>query len=257
MLIIAKLRKIFCRKVQWDGSYLVHFSSIHYDIGKDNKKYLFYFALHSAFTIFAEDMQQDKEKQLTALLIADVERYMGRELKSPNDFQRLIDILPKDEKLSVSTLKRLWQYVPNEHKTREATLNILSKLLGYKNWLDYGMAHAIIQESDFLTGINTQRDIAVGSVIMLQWEPDRECLIKKTESGRFLVTEAKNTKLQVGDEFFTAWLAKGKPLLATQFTRNKILQPDYIAGRRNGLTSIILYNAPDNPTIEPTSPKLS
>ena len=202
-------------------------------------------------------MQQDKEKQLIALLIADVERYMGRELKSPNDFQRLIDILPKDEKLSVSTLKRLWQYVPNEHKTREATLNILSKLLGYKNWLDYGMAHAIIQESDFLTGINTQRDIAVGSVIMLQWEPNRECLIKKTENSRFLVIEVKNAKLQVGDEFYTAWLEKGKPLLATQFTRNKIPQPDYIAGRRNGLTSIILYNAPDKPTIEPTSPKLS
>lgn len=202
-------------------------------------------------------MQQDKEKQLTALLIADVERYMGRELKSPNDFQRLIDILPKDEKLSVSTLKRLWQYVPNEHKTREATLDILSRLLGYKNWLDYCMAHATNQESDFLTGINTQRDIAVGTIIMLQWEPNRECLIKKTESGRFLVIEAKNTKLQVGDEFYTAWLEKGKPLLATQFTRNKISQPDYIAGRRNGLTSINIYNATDNSVIASTSPEQS
>ncbi len=202
-------------------------------------------------------MQQDKEKQLTALLIADVERRMGRELKSPNDFQRLIDILPKDEKLSVSTLKRLWQYVPNEHKTREATLDILSRLLGYKNWLDYCMAHATNQESDFLTGINTQRDIAVGAIIMLQWEPDRECLIKKTESGRFLVIEAKNTKLQVGDEFYTAWLEKGKPLLATQFTRNKISQPDYIAGRRNGLTSIFLYNTPNNSEIASTSPEQS
>ena len=202
-------------------------------------------------------MQQDKEKQLTALLIADVEKRMGRELKSPNDFQRLIDILPKDEKLSVSTLKRLWQYVPNEHKTREATLDILSKLLGYKNWLDYCMAHATNQESDFLTGINTQQDIAVGAIIMLQWEPNRECLIKKTESGRFLVIEAKNTKLQVGDEFYTAWLEKGKPLLATQFTRNKTSLPDYIAGRRKGLTSIIIYNAPNNSEIASTSPKQS
>ena len=194
-------------------------------------------------------MQQDKEKQLIALLIADVERLMGRGLKSPNDFQRLIDLLPKDEKLSVSTLKRLWQYVPNEHKAREATLDILSKLLKYKNWQDYCMAHANTQESDFLTGINTQRDIACGAVVMLKWEPDRECMIKKMESGRFGVVEAKNTKLQVGDEFYTAWLEKGKPLLATQFIRNDLPQPDYIAGRRNGLTSIIIYNAPDNPGI--------
>ena len=189
-------------------------------------------------------MDQNKEKQLTALLIADVERHMGRELKSPNDFQRLIDLLPKDEKLSISTLKRLWQYVPNEHKTREATLNILSKLLGYKDWLDYCMMHANLQESDFLTGINTQRDIASGTVLMLQWEPNRECLIKKTESGRFLVIEAKNTKLQVGDEFYTAWLEKSEPLLATQFTRNKESLPDYIAGRRNGLTSITVCDSP-------------
>ena len=193
-------------------------------------------------------MQQDREKQLTALLIADVERYMGRELKSPNDFQCLIDILPPKEKLSISTLKRLWQYVPNEHKTRETTLTILSKLLGYKSWLEYCMKHPNIQESDFLTGINTQRDIAIGSVIMLQWYPNRECMIKKTESGRFLVVEAKNTKLQVGDEFYTSWLEKGKPLLATQFIRNEIPQPDYIAGRRNGLTSIKVCNAADEAT---------
>ena len=193
-------------------------------------------------------MQQDKERLLTALLIADVENYLGRKLKSPNDFQCLIDILPNEGKLSMSTLKRLWQYVPNEHKTRETTLDILSKLLGYKNWMEYCMKHSNIQESDFLTGINTQRDIATESVVLLRWEPNRECLIKKTESGRFLVVEAKNTKLQVGDEFFTAWLEKGKPLLATQFIRNEISQPDYIAGRRNGLTSITVCNAPDDTT---------
>ena len=141
-------------------------------------KISFYFAFRSLNRNFAEHMDKNKEKQLTALLIADVERHMGRELKSPNDFQRLIDLLPKDEKLSISTLKRLWQYVPNEHKTREATLNILSKLLGYEDWLDYCMMHANLQESDFLTGINTQRDIASGTVLMLHWEPNRECRIK-------------------------------------------------------------------------------
>ncbi len=226
-------------------------------LGKENKNFGFYFAFRSLNRNFARDMQQDMEKQLTALLIADVERHMGRELKSPSDFQCLIDLLPKDEKLSISTLKRLWQYIPNEHKAREATLDILSKLLGYKNWLDYCMKHSNMHESDFLMGINTQRDIDCGTILLLQWEPDRECLIKKTESGRFLVIEAKNTKLQVGDEFFTAWLEKGKPLLATQFTRNKTSLPDYIAGRRNGLTSIKVYNAVDNSTTEPTSPEQS
>ena len=190
-------------------------------------------------------MQEDKDNKLVELLIVDVEKLLGREQKSPNDFQHLIELLPKDEKLSMSTVKRLWQYVPNQHKPREATLTILSRLLGYKNWQDYCMRHANIQESDFLSGINTQRDIANGTVLILRWEPKRECHIKKTADGRFLVIKAENTKLQVGDEFFTAWLEKGKPLLATQFTRNKIPQPDYIAGRRNGLTSITTDIASD------------
>lgn len=184
-----------------------------------------------------------QEKELIAALIADVERYMGRKLKSPSDFQQLIDLLPKDEKLSMSTAKRIWQYVPNKYKTRVSSLNILAKVLKYQNWQDYCTQHANILDSDFLTGINTQRDIPRGSILMLKWAPNRQCLIKKTENDRFMVIESKNSKLQVGDEFYTAWLEKGKPLLATQFTRNNQLLPDYIAGKRNGLTSIMICNS--------------
>lgn len=106
-------------------------------------------------------MHQDKNKELITSLINDVERLMGRKLQSPNDFQQLINMLPKEEKLSMSTIKRLWQYVPNKYKTREETLNILAKVLKYKNWQDYCTQHANLLDSDFLTGINTQRDIPI------------------------------------------------------------------------------------------------
>ncbi len=191
-------------------------------------------------------MHQEKNKELITSLINDVERLMGRKLQSPNDFQQLINMLPKEEKLSMSTIKRLWQYVPNKYKTREETLNILSKVLKYKNWQDYCTQHANLLDSDFLTGINTQRDIPMNTMLILKWAPNRQCLIKKTECDRFIVVESLNSKLQVGDEFYTAWLEKGKPLIATQFTRNNQLQPDYIAGRTNGLTSITICEFSEN-----------
>lgn len=185
-------------------------------------------------------MQQDNRKILITSLIADTEEHMGRVLRSPTDFQLLADALPKNEPLSVSTLKRLWQYVPNGHEPRETTLTILARLLGYQDWQHYCTSHRNLSESDFLTGINAQRDIPHGASLMLEWQPDRQCTIRKTENGRFQVTSVTNAKLQVGDKFFTAWMEKGKPLIATQFTRNGQPQPDYIAGKKNGLTSIIL-----------------
>ena len=65
-------------------------------------------------------MHQEKNKELITSLINDVERLMGRKLQSPNDFQQLINMLPKEEKLSMSTIKRLWQYVPNKYKTSKS-----------------------------------------------------------------------------------------------------------------------------------------
>jgi len=188
-----------------------------------------------------------QENELIKSLIADMERYMGRRLQTPNDFQQLIDMLPKENKLSMSTIKRLWQYVPNDYKTRETTLNILTNVLGYRNWQDYCAQHSCSLESDFLTGLNTQRDVPVGTRLMLRWSPDRECLIEKRESGRFRVIATKNSKLQAGDEFYTAWIEKGKPLIATQFIRNNMTLPDYVAGRRNGITSVTHDPPPGSP----------
>ena len=183
-------------------------------------------------------MQADKRQEQIAQLIADTEDYIGREMKTPEDFQHLLNALPKEEPLSMSTLKRLWQYVPNEHKTREVTLTILARLLGYRDWQHYCTSHRDPSESDFLTGMDTQRDISKGTTLALTWHPDRQCVIRKTDNDRFLVVSATNAKLKAGDEFFTAWMEEGKPLLATRFTRDGQPQPDYIAGKRNGLSSI-------------------
>ena len=171
-------------------------------------------------------------------LKADLEEYIGRTLDTPKDYQWLIDRLPKESPLSLSTLKRLWNYIPNQHIAREETLSVLARFLGYENWQEYYIKAKGLSDSDFLTGINTIRDIHVGDAIVIEWHPDRTCKVVKTEDGLFKVVEAKNTKLQVGDEFCISHLEKGKPLVATQFIRNGQPHPDYIAGKKNGISSV-------------------
>ncbi|SDZ88194.1 hypothetical protein [Pedobacter hartonius] len=50
------------------------------------------------------------------------------------------------ERLSVSTLKRIWGKVSYDHAPAKSTLNILARYAGYENWRSFTVQHAISPE---------------------------------------------------------------------------------------------------------------
>lgn len=177
---------------------------------------------------------------IVRLLIHEVEQKAGRMMNSPKDFEHLRNLLPANGQLSMSTLKRLWKYVPSNHIPRECTLSILSQFVGYQDWEDFIHLHENLSDSDFLGDTVKIADLKIGGMICLEWNPDRKCQLIKEEDGSLTVVEAENCKLQKGDTFSAVWLSVGQPLYATHLIRNGKPMPDYVAGRHDGLTKVIL-----------------
>lgn len=179
-----------------------------------------------------------EQLQFITTLIAEIEQKMGFALKSPQDFNQLLLRLPQDCRVSLSTVKRIWGYVPSTHQPRLSSLSALSRFVGFRDWEDFCLKQKPIFESDFLQGTIKETDVLEGEVVELTWNPNRYCKVRKEADGTFVVEEVRNAKLQRGDSFRAAWFAVGQPLCLTHFQRAGLSMPDYIAGRSLGLSSV-------------------
>lgn len=83
--------------------------------------------------------QQNQHEQAIAKLREQVEGAVERKMKTPKDFEFLSEcILEKyHERISPTTLKRIWGYLSESTTPRKSTLDILSKFVGYDNWKDF------------------------------------------------------------------------------------------------------------------------
>lgn len=84
-------------------------------------------------------MNQIQQEQALAKLRELIEGVIERKMKTPKDFEYLSEcIFDKfHEKISPTTLKRLWGYLSETTTPRKTTLDILSKFVGYDNWKDF------------------------------------------------------------------------------------------------------------------------
>lgn len=87
-----------------------------------------------------------QEEALTHLRSA-LETAAGRRMSVPRDFERLSDLVFEKvhQKVSSTTLKRLWGYLKEGSMPRESTLDILAQFVGNADWQDFVNTHAAEQ----------------------------------------------------------------------------------------------------------------
>ena len=176
-------------------------------------------------------------------LRSDLEQRMGQQLQSPADFQLLIQqIWEKNHAvLSLSTVKRLWGYVESNGEPRLSTLNTLAKFLDFADWNAYLVAleQRGGTESAMFTGegIHTA-DLQAGDRIAVAWQPNRQCTFRYIGDNQFVVEESKNAKLQRGTTFSTARFMISQPMYLDNILLADGTRISYVAGKRNGLTSV-------------------
>ena len=177
----------------------------------------------------------------------DIENELKRRIKTPYDFEFLAGVVWErlHENISPTTLKRLWGYIDGADTTRRTTLCLLSRFLGYADWEAY--LAALSSRSDIESaafdgeGLNID-DLHIGECIEVTWLPNRRCVFRYEGGAHFVVTEAENAKLHVDDRFETACFIIGKPMYIDRLVRGNEPPTAYVAGAKNGLTSVQIIN---------------
>lgn len=76
------------------------------------------------------------QKESLERLRQELEAAVQKKIQTPKDFEYLSDCIFQKlhEKISPTTLKRLWGYIPETSTPRVSTLNLLAEFLDYQDW---------------------------------------------------------------------------------------------------------------------------
>ena len=180
-------------------------------------------------------------------LCRDIEQHFGQQLQSPADFQLLLQQIWEKQHavLSLSTIKRLWGYVASNGTPRLSTLNTMAQFLGFADWNAYLVA--LEQrggiESALCTGEGIQTaDLKAEDRIVVASQPNRQCTFRYLGENQFVVEDSTNAKLQQGTTFSAARFMIGQPMYLDNILLADGTHTSYVAGKRNGLTSVKKIN---------------
>ena len=169
-----------------------------------------------------------------------VEKKFNRILSTTTDFEEFsIELKRKVSKeISSSTLKRIWGYVNDSHKTRKFTLDILANYIGHDNFDSYvsWLKKSTRYNSSFFNACQVlSSELNIGQQIEIGWRPNRLLRLRYLGSSKYEVVEAKNSKIRVGDRFITGCFIKGQPLILPFIERPEGNTSTFVAGRNSGL----------------------
>lgn len=175
-----------------------------------------------------------------AYLLDEVEQKYGRRIATTTDFESLSVVIEHQtgEMVSSSTLKRLWGYVKLNPTPRIATLDILARFIGHKNFKTFceSLKDSKSFVSTFFTAkYQTVAELSSGAIVTVGWAPNR--LVKMNYLGEFQfeVISSENSQLLPGDRFELSEIIIGYPLCISRILRNGEYTPSYIAGRQQGI----------------------
>ena len=195
--------------------------------------------------IFAAIMSIQANIPEIAALRREVESRFGRPLHTHADFVLLTEAIETalHEHISPTTLERVWGYSTRHYDTvSRRTLDVLARYADKESWDNYCiyLKQQNNSESDFFTkDILTVSSLNVGTRLRLGWQPDRICEVRYLGGYRFVVENATNGSLRVGDSFSCLQIQLGKLLYMDCFRRAGDTSEEnqrYAVGRENGLT---------------------
>ena len=175
-----------------------------------------------------------------AYLLEEVEKKYGRRIATTTDFESLSVVIEHQigELLSSSTLKRLWGYVSLNPTPRVATLDILSRFVGQKNFKAFceSLKDSKAFVSTFFTAkCQTVAELTRGVSVTIGWAPNRLVRLNYLGDFQFEVVSSENSQLLQGDRFELSEIIVGYPLYISRILRDGEYTPSYVAGQQGGI----------------------
>ena len=167
----------------------------------------------------------------------------GRDMETPADFSDLSDdirVKLKCSSISATTLKRLFGYIKYDKCISLSSLSLLARYLGYSGWNAFCMNYK--SESDFISNqVIYSKNLSKGDSVAFEWNPNRYCLAEFLGNDKFLVRDAQNCKLEIGDTFTTTQFTLNNPLIITDLIQIRMSDNSpkkYVAGSKSGLSKL-------------------
>lgn len=170
-----------------------------------------------------------------------IEANLKRKMKTPTDFVFLSGAVFERtrETMSPTTLKRLWGYIDGADQTRNSTLEILSRFLGFEGWEQFVEEIGKDNGSDKVVSPHIDvRELKVGDRVKVSWRPDRRCTFRYLGNQQFIVEQAENSKLKVGNTFYASLFILGEPLYLSDLVQGNNLPLAYVVGNKDGLCEL-------------------
>ena len=178
-------------------------------------------------------------------LRTDIETALKKKLQTPKDFEFLRERIYARLHILVSrtTLMRLWGYVDEEVTPRKGTLDILSKFLGYRDWLQYQENACLAKEQQsspvMSRKLSVKSDLYIGERLRLTWQPGRVCDVEYLGNQSFRVIASENTRIQPGDTFQCSLIIEGEPLYLDNLRKgdgsSSAETIAYVCGKKTGV----------------------
>ena len=178
-------------------------------------------------------------------LRTDIETALKKKLQTPKDFEFLRERIYARLHILVSrtTLMRLWGYVDEEVTPRKGTLDILSKFLGYRDWLQYQENACLAKEQQsspvMSRKLSVSSDLSIGEKLRLTWQPGRVCDVEYLGELSFRVIASENTRIQPGDTFQCSLIIEGEPLYLDNLRKgdgsSSAETIAYVCGKKTGV----------------------
>ena len=169
-----------------------------------------------------------------------IERVAGREIKSSKDFEWLARQIEETQHtvIGVNTLKRLWGYYGNGVATRQGTLDVLARYVGYADYGTFVRAcptTEATQSHDVLSRHVETGRLSPGMCLRVRWKPDRLAVFEYLGESRFVVRSVENSKLSVGDTFTCHLIIENEPLYLSNLVHQGMPPVPYVAGQQDGV----------------------
>ena len=167
----------------------------------------------------------------------ELESAVGKPLQTSRDFDCLSRMIAERmrERISPTTLKRLWGYLNEENNPRKYTLNLLSRFLGYRDFEHFSQQQGVVQSGFVESAVLYTDELCEGDKVLLSWAPNRRCELRYLGENKFVVERVLNSKLMVGDTFVCAQFFQKELLIVSQLTREGKTMGNYAMGKQGGV----------------------
>lgn len=185
------------------------------------------------------------DKKALAAIVRITNENLGYEPTTPTGFNDLIRQIKQitGDSLSLSSIKRIWGYIPYDGEFSQTTLNILARYNGMKDWESFKKSIEQNTGNDDQSGFHDNTIIDTGKykpgdMIELGWNDGKQCDLECVGQMRFRVLRSENIKLKTSDIVTLHTLCIGQPVYISDIIRGDIQYTAYVGAKKGGLLSI-------------------